>query len=190
MSNIRLKQFKHSLVGTEIPCTKKDINTGKIGHIIEDIIEQHGIKVNRQVGVDLVDYGVEVKSRCSYADTYITIATMQKDYIIKTPYKNSVAHDKLQQLRIVDYDFDEINGKAIVTADKVYNWKDPVLQNIFEKAYERGRRSLIVGLKPSGWWELKTGTTDTYIFKIYASHWNKFKNRFDNKNNFYDIFVE
>jgi hypothetical protein len=188
MLNVKTKSFHHSLVGKQIPCTKHEVNTGYVGRKIEDIIESFGIKINRYEGVDLIEYGVEVKSRVSYADTYIAIATMNRDYIINTPYKDSIACKKLQQVRIVDYDFNEIKQLATITFDKVYDWSDPVLQNIFENAYERGRRSLKVGLKPSGWWELKTGTKHSFIFKIYASQWDKFKGRFDEKNNYFDLF--
>jgi hypothetical protein len=190
MTLIKTKSFKHSLVGILIPCTKNDINTGKVGTAIEDLIESTGIKVNRQEGVDLIDYGVEVKSRCSYANTFIGIATMHKDYIIQTPYKDSLVCRKLQQVRIVDYDFDDINNQAIITADKIYDWSDPALQNVFEHQYERGRKSLMVGLKPSGWWEPKTGTKNSFVYKIYASEWIKMKNRCDGINNFDDIFVK
>lgn len=184
----KTKSFKHTLVGVQIPCSRKDINTGKIGLAIEDMIESMGIKVNRGVGLDLIDYGVEVKSRCVDSETFITIATMQKDYIINTPYKDSIAYKKLQQVRIVDYRFDPINNVAIITADKVYDWSDPRLQHDFEKKYQRGRKDLTEGFKPSGCWELKTGTKSSYIFKVYAKEWIKLKNRLDNLNNYDDIF--
>lgn len=190
MTTVKTKSFKDSLVGMEIPCTIPEINTGKIGRSIEDIIENFGIKVNRNEGVDLIDYGVEVKSRCSYAGTNITIATMQRDYVINTPYKQSIAYKKLQQLRIVDYDYDAKKGVAVIVADKVYDWSDPALQYSFERKYERGRKNLSLGLTPGGNWELKTGTKHSFIFQIYPKDWNTMKNRFESINTFDDIFSQ
>lgn len=188
MTVIKTKAFKHSLVGVTIHCTRRDINTGKVGHWIEDLIESFGIKINRYEGVDLIDYGVEVKSRCQTSTTFITVATMNRDYIINTPYKDSVACKKLQQVRIVDYVFDEVNGLATIVSDKVYDWSQPELQYVFEQKYERGRHDLAQGFKASGWWELKTDTKNSFIFKIYDTQWEKLKNCCDTKNTFYDIF--
>ncbi len=190
MTKIKTKTFKNTLVGIEIPCTKTDINTGKVGTTIEDLIEDTGIKVNRYDGIDLIDYGVEVKSRCSYANTFITVATMHRDYIINTPYKDSIVFKKLQQVRIVDYDFDEIAKKAIITDDKVYDWSDAALQHFFEENYEKGRSALIKGRKPRRRWELKTGTKNSFIFKIYATDWEKMKARINCSLEFNNMFTK
>jgi len=175
---LKVKTFKHSLVGTTISCTKKDIETGKVGRRIEDLIENTGLKFNRNGGVDLPDYGVEVKSRCSYAETNITVATMTEDYVRRTPYELSFAAKKLQQVRVIDYDFDEISNQVIITKDKVHDWSSPDLQYCFKQAYERGQRALSSNIKPGKWWEIKRNE-DKCIFQISKRDWVKFVNRSD-----------
>ena len=172
----KTKSFKNTLVGVQLPCTRKDINTGKVGRWIEDLIENFGIKVNRCAGVDLIDYGVEVKSRCSYAKTNITISTMTKDYVRQTPYELSFAVKKLQQIRVIDYDFDEILNQVTITKDKVHDWSSPDLQYCFKQAYERGQRALSKNIKPGKWWEIKRDE-DKCIFQINKRDWIKLVNR-------------
>lgn len=182
---VKVKTFNHSLIGTTIACTRKEIDNGKVGRHIEDLIEATGVRFNRNGGVDLPDYGVEVKSRCSYADTNITISTMTTNYVLQTPYELSFAAEKLQQVRVVDYDFDEILQQAIITNDQVHDWSSPDLQYYFKKAYERGQRALSSNIKPGKWWEIKK-SENKCIFQISNKDWISLVNR--SNSTLFDIF--
>ena len=81
-------------VGTTIPM--KEYN-GNIGHWVEDKLEENGYTVNRQKGIDLIDLGLEVKTRKENSTSGHTIGAMLPVDIINTEWENSNIRNKIQR---------------------------------------------------------------------------------------------
>ena len=161
----KIKIVDH-LIGIKLP-TNLD---GHAGRAAEDILEEAGIKINRGFGPDMLDWGIEVKTRKKSATSAQTITAMYVDDIINTPYKESNVYKKFQQqLRIKTNDDD-----IIVEAD-LYDFDQPQIQELIESAYENGRQILSknknLGYTPySGFWgyfeQTKKDRDGLYDFRI------------------------
>ena len=58
---MKVSKIKHGIpVGTEVPLKQW---YGNVGHWVEEQLRENGYNINTGTGPDLLEYGVEVKSR-------------------------------------------------------------------------------------------------------------------------------
>lgn len=181
----KLKVADH-LIGIQLP-TNTD---GHAGRAIEDILEAAGLKVNRGLGPDLIDYGIEVKTRKKSATSAQTITSMSVDAIIKTPYKDSNVYKKFQQQFRVKTDDNDV----IIEAG-LFDFDQPQIQELIEAAYEHGRKILSqnknIGYTPyTGFWgyfeQTKKDRDSVYDFRLSNSDMESLERMA--KSNFKDMF--
>jgi homoserine dehydrogenase len=181
----KLKVADH-LIGIQLP-TNTD---GHAGRAIEDILEAAGLKVNRGFGPDLIDYGIEVKTRKKSATSAQTITSMSVDAIIKTPYKDSNVYKKFQQQFRVKTDDNDV----IIEAG-LFDFDQPQIQELIEAAYEHGRKILSqnknIGYTPyTGFWgyfeQTKKDRDSVYDFRLSNSDMESLERMA--KSNFKDMF--
>jgi homoserine dehydrogenase len=181
----KLKVADH-LIGIQLP-TNTD---GHAGRAIEDILEAAGLKVNRGLGPDLIDYGIEVKTRKKSATSAQTITSMSVDAIIKTPYKDSNVYKKFQQQFRVKTD----DNNVIIEAG-LFDFDQPQIQELIEAAYEHGRKILSqnknIGYTPyTGFWgyfeQTKKDRDSVYDFRLSNSDMESLERMA--KSNFKDMF--
>jgi homoserine dehydrogenase len=170
-SQARIKKLKITdhLIGVKLP-TNID---GHAGRAIENILEGAGLKVNRGLGPDLIDYGIEVKTRKKSATSAQTITSMSVNDIIKTPYKDSNVYKKFQQqLRI------KTDDNNYITEAELFDFDQTQIQELIETAYENGRMILTqnknIGYTPyTGYWgyfeQTKKDRENTYDFRVSNS---------------------
>jgi homoserine dehydrogenase len=187
-SKAKVKKLKVSdhLIGIQLP-TNTD---GHAGRAIEDILEAAGLKVNRGLGPDLIDYGIEVKTRKKSATSAQTITSMSVDTIIKTPYKDSNVYKKFQQQFRVKTD----DNNVIIEAG-LFDFDQPQIQELIEAAYEHGRKILSqnknIGYTPyTGFWgyfeQTKKDRDSVYDFRLSNSDMESLERMA--KSNFKDMF--
>jgi hypothetical protein len=130
VGKIKEVKFLPDLIGKKLP--PKDF--GQAGRALEDMFEQdYGITVNRRKGPDNRMFGIEYKTRDLDSTSPQTVATMNVEDIIKTPYRESEVFKKFQQqIRVKTKD------NIIVEAD-LYDFRPPHIQEKIEAAYENAR---------------------------------------------------
>jgi hypothetical protein len=110
---------------------------GNAGRELENLLESWGLSINRGHGPDILIFRWELKSRDLDAISPHTIADMNIDDIRNCSYRNSHVRTKFQtQLRVYT------RYGTIVDAG-IYDFSDPDIQEIIEKAYEHARQQLI-----------------------------------------------
>lgn len=132
---VKIKNLKiaQTLVGKPVPLSKD----GHAGRYIEYLLEQLGFIINRGHGPDILVFGLEVKTRDLDATSPQTVADMQVEDIIDTPYEQSHVHAKFQQqLRVY------IKNQIIVSAE-IYDFSKSRIQKEIKAAYEHAREQLI-----------------------------------------------
>jgi hypothetical protein len=140
MTSVKVTKIKKGVnVGDSVP-TMSGYNPGNVGNYIEQCIISSGhYNYNTQKGVDLPDIGVEVKTRNEDATSPQTIGRMTIDDIKNTPYEQSSIYEKIQtQYRVKHRD-------GIITEESVYDFSDPMIQDIIEESYETARKMIIEG---------------------------------------------
>lgn len=156
-------------VGTIIPM--KEYN-GNIGHWVEDNLEENGYTVNRQKGVDLIDLGLEVKTRKANSTSGHTVGAMMPIDIINTEWENSNIRNKIQRQYRVIHRVNELTGENIVISARVYDFTCDEIQNQLKKAWDYCRSVLkeeytpdyIRG--PNHWAYLELQTNGSYQYRI------------------------
>jgi len=136
MTNFRVKKIKlvDQLIGKTLPTNQN----GHAGRMVEHLLEDLGLTINRGHGCDLELLGVEVKTRDIDATSPQTIADMRPDEIIKTQYRDSHVYEKFQQqLRIYTKD------NIIISAD-IFDFSKPSIQELVEEAYNHAREQIRV----------------------------------------------
>lgn len=134
MSKFKVKKFKPAnlLIGQVIPEERRH----DVGRYAEDFLEEHGVPINRKHGPDIVNLGVEIKTRNVDATSPQTVADMNVDDIINTDYEHSHVFKKFQQqLRIYHKD------NIVVSAD-IYDFSPLYIQELIKNAYEHARHQL------------------------------------------------
>ena len=119
-------------VGEQIPMEQYN---GNIGRWIEDRLEELGYTINRGYGPDLLQMGVEVKSRLESSTSGHTMAAMHPDDILATDWEDSNIFDKSQLQYRVYYDDD-----SIVTVAEIFDFTDPDIQTLLKESYNEGRK--------------------------------------------------
>lgn len=151
MKNIaKVKEFKLSkkLLGHKLP-TNMD---GHAGRALEKLLESYGVPISQGPVADIEIYGLEVKTRKLTATSAQTVATMNIQDIIDTPYKKSIVYYKLQQqLRI------KTNEDDVIVEAEVYDFDQPQIQDKIEQGYEHARKIITntpnIGYTPyNGYW--------------------------------------
>lgn len=144
---------------------------GKVGMIIEDILQDRGYQMNRGPGIDMVNEGLEVKSRNEDSTSNHSIGSMSAQSIINTPWKGSEMQKKTKrQLRVK---WKDDNGAAIVTESKVYDFSKNHIQSRLEQDYEHVREELRKGngnsfiSSPNKFIQLQKQKSDRYQVRIY-----------------------
>lgn len=157
----KIKTVKTTLVGKIVPSNRED--NGKTGRHIEEELKKDGHTVDTTGPVDLVDYGVEVKSRLVSSKSSFTIANMTLDDIEKTDYKNSIIYQKIQSVLLVLHD--NITVQKAIT----YDLSDSYIQSFIEKAYNDSKEFVVKGETPPakgyGYFE-KNKKDNSFRFRI------------------------
>lgn len=167
MSKPKVKTFKLAkhLIGVTVP-TYKD---GHAGRYVEDLIESMGVKINRGEGCDILDYGLEVKTRDLDATSAQTVCKMHPNDIKSTAYKDSKVFKKFQQqLRV------KTKENKIVSAE-VYDFSPLQIQELIEEAYGIAQEKMLNGSYDDyisgthwGYFERTTKDRPEYDFRIAA----------------------
>jgi hypothetical protein len=170
----KIKQVKH-LVGQSVPPKTH----GAAGREVEEIMAAHGWPMDRHgQGIDVPEYGFEVKSRDLDSTSAQSIGKMLPEDIKVTPYSNSPIHDKVQQqLRVKTQD------QVIVSAD-MYDFSNPHIQQKIEESYEAARARIIAGDDsnyvsggPFGYFErTNPKTSRSYDFRLTNGAMQKLEN--------------
>lgn len=135
IKNIKLKK---TLIGTPIP-NHIPVGDGAMGRYFEDLLEELGAKINRGHGPDLMEFGVELKSRFVEATSAQSICSMTLEDIKTTPYRLSSVYEKFKYQRRIKY------NRAFVVDDAIYNFNQEHIQTLIEDAYEAARLKIING---------------------------------------------
>jgi hypothetical protein len=131
-------------VGDEIPLvqdgsgSEREMTDYEVGHWVEGKFYIFGL--NHSKGPDLPSLGIEIKTYSEKTEDH-TIGFISKNKLIKTPYSQSLISSKLQMQYRVGFN----KGLRVVTSMKLYNFKDPHLQDKLRMGYEHGRKLVISG---------------------------------------------
>jgi hypothetical protein len=135
----RIVSFASSLIGQSVPERTKN-NSSVVGVFIDNLVRKFaGASTGITTGVDLQQFGIEVKSQDIQTGSDWTIGTMTFDDLINTPYISSSIYQKLQALLLIKYD----NKLRVITSANLYYLDNDEVQSIFEKAYEAARTEAI-----------------------------------------------
>ena len=131
--NFKVTKLNNAIqVGDKIPM--KQYN-GNVGRWIEDRLEDLGFTINRGYGPDLLQMGVEVKSRLESSTSGHTMASMHPDDILTTDWEHSNIFAKSQSQYRVYY-----NDDSIVTVAEIFDFTDPDIQALLKESYNEGRK--------------------------------------------------
>jgi len=165
-TKVKKLKFLNQLIGIKLP-TNID---GHAGRAIENILENTGIKINRGLGPDMIDYGIEIKTRKKSATSAQTMAAMTDDHIINNSYRDSNLFKKFQQqLRI------KTNDDNVIVEAELYDFDQPQIQELIEAAYEHGR-AMIIQNKHIG-------------YTPYVGYWGYFEQTKKDRENWYDFRI-
>lgn len=154
-----------ALVGASVIDGKTE--TGEIGRMIEDKLDEANYVIDRDGTVDLPGLGLEVKSRKKGSICAHSIGSMTVENILKTPYEQSTICCKLQRQYRVKH------NEIIITEAEVFDFTDPYIQTKIKLAYEHGRTLMAAGKFDQlcrghatwwGYWEKKNN--NSYAFRI------------------------
>jgi hypothetical protein len=187
-----VNRIKHGVdIGTTVPMHQQ---YGNVGRWVQDELEKNGHVINHGKGCDLLDYGIEVKSRKRNSNSPHNVGSMTVGNIMETIYKSSSVSDKIQRQYRVEYDNDE----SIVQESGVYDFTDPFIQEKIGNAYHQGKLRIIQneqeGIRPTyvrgsewGNFELNEGKT-SYTFRIPNGAMKKIKSLSKNSKTFNALF--
>lgn len=129
-----LKLAQEKLIGMKIP----KLQSGNIGRLVEQVLEEVGYKINKGAGVDIPELGVEIKTTVFPTHSARSIGSMTFTDIIETSYEDSLICKKLQQQFVVRHS----PTLMMITEAKMYDFRDPEIQTKFKDAYESTRKVL------------------------------------------------
>jgi hypothetical protein len=178
-------------VGTEVPIRQ---HYGNVGNWVQEKLTENGYKINTGVGPDLLEYGVEVKSRKIESSSPHTVGSMRIEDIIVTPYDQSHIKDKFQRQYRVKYS----DEGQVVTEESVYDLSNDHIQDRIRNAYESGRKTIaqneINGYHPpyvkgTDWGNFEiTESCNSYRFRIPDHTMRKIEQISKNSNLFNNLF--
>ena len=159
----KIKDLTADLVGKAVP----DNVGGHAGRAIEQMMKDLGYPLQNGPGVDCAIYeGFEIKSRDLDATSPQTMATMNPDYVKKTPYAQTILCEKMQkQWRVY-------TQNRVVVKNTLTDFTGQQIQELIEEAYEICREKVIDGDESDyiygteyGYFE-KTGSSNSYSYRI------------------------
>ena len=135
----RITKYAPTLVGREVPFRPRK-NSAITGNYIDILVKNWaGVSTGATSGVDLIIFGVEVKSKDILGDSEWTIGSMTFNDIIGTPYRDSALYQKLQALFLVEYN----NNFCRITIANLFYMDNDETQTILEAGYEAARHEMI-----------------------------------------------
>ena len=165
----RIRQIKSHLVGSSVSA-----NSVRRARQVEDLISAQGWTLNRQQGPDIIDYGIEIKSRDVDAIAPHTVGSMTIQDIIANNYENSNIFEKLQQQHRVKIQ----NGQVV--DEYTYDFRAVYIQDLIRLSYETARAKVISGITDKyisggdyGYFEQSTTSKNSYNFRIRDSAMTK-----------------
>ena len=112
----RITKYAPTLVGQTIPYRTKE-NTSITGNYIDQLVKTWaGVSTGLNTIVDLMIYGIEIKSKDIITNSDWSIGSMRLVDIINTPYEQSSVYQKLQALFLVEYN----NDLCSITSANLY----------------------------------------------------------------------
>jgi hypothetical protein len=181
----KIKQVKH-LVGQPVPPKTH----GAAGREVEEIMAAHGWPMDRHgQGIDVPEYGFEVKSRDLDSTSAQSIGKMLPEDIKVTPYSNSPIHDKVQQqLRVKTKD-------QTVVESRIWDFSDTYIQQLIETSWETARQKIIAGCQDKyipggdyGYFEKCTNSNASYAWRMSQTMMDKLETMSGNSPTFNKIF--
>ena len=160
------------------------LDSGNIGRLVEQVLEEVGYKLNKGAGPDLPQWEVEIKSTVWPTHSARSIGLMSFDDIVNTSYENSLIYKKLQQQFVVKH----CRTTMVITEAKMYDFRDSEIQAKFKDAYE-STRSILATYQPghypkevkvkdkSGYWEHKN--SNSFQFRIQPAAMKKIEQHVD-----------
>lgn len=129
----------NKLNGIQIPARTKE-NSGATGLFVDNLVRVvAGSSTHETSGVDLVQFGIEVKSQDISTSSNWTIGTMTFEDIINTEYVNSSIYTKLQALLLVRYH----NDLRVIVDSTLHYLDNDEVQTLIEAGYETARKEAI-----------------------------------------------
>jgi hypothetical protein len=127
----------HVLIGAPLGRPHKD---GAFGQWMEDFFEKDiGLMVNRaNHGCDLVQYGVELKTRKRGTNAALTVGSMTANDIIKTPWAQTHWSRKIDYVLLLTVD----ESMRWIHSVDLHHLGEPACQQRLETAYEYARSEL------------------------------------------------
>lgn len=176
----KVTKFKNTLNDVVIPATQKH-DDGFVGKTVEKILKKQGLPIDStNVGPDIEEFGIEVKTHRRGSNADVTIGSITVDEMAITNYSNSVIKDKLQTIRWVEHKLDVFvdTNTSVVKEDLVLDFNDPVIQNELEYHYNASINDIVANNHTfkvntrAGWWEKKT--ENSWAFRVPYSYWKKY----------------
>lgn len=135
----RITKYAPTLVGQTIPYRTKE-NTSITGNYIDQLVKTWaGVSTGLNTIVDLMIYGIEIKSKDIITNSDWSIGSMRLVDIINTPYEQSSVYQKLQALFLVEYN----NDLCSITSANLYYLDNDDAQSLIKAGYEAARQELI-----------------------------------------------
>lgn len=196
MKKTKVTKFKNTLNTTVIPATQ-EFDDGFVGKVVEGILRAQGLPIDSaNVGPDIEEFGVEIKTRRKGSNADVSIGSMTVDDMATINYHNSSIKEKLQTIRWVEHEVDQFinTNTSIVKEDLVLDFDDPVIQSELEFHYQRSISDIISNNEKYkinqriGWWEKKT--ENSWAFRVPFSQWKKYIARSRTRKSYNEMFSD
>jgi hypothetical protein len=121
------------------PVEEETGQLGAVGYWVEDQLANLGLPVNKNNGIDLPPWNVEIKTRKLQAVSPHTFGQLSLKQILATPWKDSPLMPKCQLNYQVIWDRDHMR----TCVDRIVDLRQTWRQKLFEQAYNQARDQLI-----------------------------------------------
>lgn len=182
MSNIMFPPLPHSklsswmfqgLKGLHIP-QKSSSNTGYVGTYLDNYVKTQLNISNINSVVDLVRYGIEIKSKDISTNTDWSIGSMTLVDILNNTYQTSSVYQKLQALLLIDTD----DTFQIVKDIGLYYFDNDEIQLLLEESYNDARSQIQQAVKDYAALvsaQIAKGNSNIVLNKVPFSNFAKFQ---------------
>ena len=135
MEQVILGMIRIQLLGKKVP----NHVLGATGRGFEDLLEDIGVPVNRQNGVDSVEFDWEVKTRQTGKTSSQTVGAMlPEDIIAIINWKDTPVYKKIRkQLRAT------IDETGTIIEIDLFDFDQEFIQDIFEADYKHARLQIV-----------------------------------------------
>jgi hypothetical protein len=181
---VKIVSIKTDLRGTEV-----SKNHYLRGAQFEQTLSKLGFPVTAGVGPDYPEFDLEVKTKDKNSRSANGVGSMRVDDIISTSYEDSPVAKKLQhQYRIT-------SDNGLVISNKIYDFTDTFIQSKLKTAYKvcqtkmrNGDRASYIYGSEYGYFEKKTGSKNSWVFRITVGAMKKIEKLSDNSSQFNTLF--